>query len=75
MAWVTEAAHIWVLLWLAAAALIQPLAWELPYAAGADIRERERKKKKEKKKGRKERERKERKEERWRKGGRKEGKN
>ena len=27
-----------VLLWLVAAALIQPLAWELPYAAGAALK-------------------------------------
>ena len=38
------------LLWLwgrpAAAALIQPLAWELPYAAGATLKKIKKKKKK-----------------------------
>jgi len=39
-----------VLLWLwcrpAAAALIQPLAWELPYAMGVTLKKKKRKKKK-----------------------------
>ena len=37
----------WLWLWcsLAAAALIQPLAWELPYAAGAALKRQKRKKK------------------------------
>ena len=35
-----------VLLWLVAAALIQPLAWELPYAAGAALKCKKKKKKK-----------------------------
>ena len=29
---------LWLWLWLAAAAPIQPLAWELPYAAGAALK-------------------------------------
>ena len=36
-----------MLLWLAATALFRPLAWELPYAAGAAL-EKDKKKKKEK---------------------------
>ena len=39
--YVADTAQIWVLLWLwcrlAAAALIRPLAWELPYAASAAL--------------------------------------
>ena len=37
--WVKDAALLWWL-WdsLAAAALIQPLAWKLPYAAGAALK-------------------------------------
>ena len=42
------------LLWLwwrpAAVALIQPLAWELPYAAGAALKRKKKKKKERKKK-------------------------
>ena len=42
-------AQIWVLLWLwcrsAAMALIRPLAWELPYAAGAALKKKKKKKK------------------------------
>ena len=34
-----------VLLWLAAAALIGPLAWELPYAVGAAVKKKKKKKK------------------------------
>ena len=33
-------------LWLAAAALIRPLAWELPYAAGVALKEKRKKKEK-----------------------------
>ena len=33
-----ELLRLW--LWLAAAALIRPLAWELPYAAGAAIKKK-----------------------------------
>ena len=29
--WVKDLALLWLWLWLAAAALIRPLAWELPY--------------------------------------------
>ena len=41
-----------LLLWhrLAAIALIQPLAWELPYAVGASLKSKKRKKRKEEKK-------------------------
>ena len=39
----------WLWLWLAATALIRPLAWEPPYAAGV-AREKTKKKKKKKKK-------------------------
>ena len=37
----------WLWLWhmLAAAALIQPLAWELPYAVGAAFKSKKKKKK------------------------------
>ena len=35
---------------ITAAALICPLAWELPYAAGADLGKKKKKKKKERKK-------------------------
>ena len=33
--WVKDLTLLWLWCWLAAAALIQPLTWELPYAAGA----------------------------------------
>ena len=33
--WVKDPALLWLWLWLAAAAPIQPLAWELPYVMGA----------------------------------------
>ena len=36
----------WLWLWLAAVALIRPLAWELPYAAGAALKKRQKGKKK-----------------------------
>ena len=29
---------LWLWLWLAAAALIQPLVWELPYAVGVALK-------------------------------------
>ena len=38
-----------VLLWLAAAALIRPLAWEPPYAAGEALKKRQKTEKKKKK--------------------------
>ena len=37
--------------WAAAAALIRPLAWEIPYAMGAALKEKGGKKKKKKKEG------------------------
>ena len=40
--WVKVLALLW--LWLAAAALIRPLAWELPHAAGAALERKKRKK-------------------------------
>ena len=45
--WVKDLAWLWLWLQPAAAALIRPLAWKLPYIAGVAL-----KKKKEKKKGR-----------------------
>ena len=39
----------------AAAALIWPLTWELPYATGVDLKKKAKKKKKEKKKKKRER--------------------
>ena len=36
--WVRDPALLWLWHKLAAAALIQPLAWELPYAAGAALK-------------------------------------
>ena len=42
----------WLWLYLAAIALIQPLTWELPYAAGVALRSKKKKKKKKKKKRR-----------------------
>ena len=49
--------HIWDLallwLWLAATALIRPLAWEPPYAVGEALKEKRKKKKKKKKKTKK----------------------
>ena len=43
--WVKDLALLW--LWLAATALIRPLAWELPYALGTALKGPEKKKKKE----------------------------
>ena len=43
---------LWLSCWLAAAAPILPLAWELPYAGGAALKSKNRKK--EEKEGRKE---------------------
>jgi len=45
----------WLWCRLAAAALIGPLAWELPYAAGAALKKKKKKKRKERKKKKKER--------------------
>ena len=45
--WVKHSALLWLWHMLAAAALIQPLGWELPYAMGVALK---RKKKKVKKK-------------------------
>ena len=39
---------LWLWHWLAAVAPVQPLAWKLPYAAGAALKKRKKKKKKEK---------------------------
>ena len=36
---------LWLWLWLAAAAPIQPLAWELPYASGVVLKSKKKKKK------------------------------
>jgi len=36
---------LWLCPWLAAAAPIRPLAWELPYAPGADLKRKKKKKK------------------------------
>ena len=33
-----DLALLWLRLWPAAATLIQPLAWELPYATGAALK-------------------------------------
>jgi len=41
---------LWLWHRLAAVALIRPLAWELPYAAGAALKKKKKKKKKEKRK-------------------------
>ena len=43
----------WLWLYLAAIALIQPLTWELPYAAGVALRSKKKKKKEKKKEGKK----------------------
>ena len=40
-----DPALLWLWCRLEAVALIQPLAWELPYAAGAALKKKERKKK------------------------------
>ena len=44
----SDLAWLWLWLWLAAAALIQPLTWELPYVMGAALK-RPKKKKNQKK--------------------------
>ena len=38
---------LWLWLWPAAAALIQPLAWKLPYASSAALKKKKKKKRKE----------------------------
>ena len=38
-----DLALLWLQLWLAAAALIQPLAWELPYAVGTALKKKKKK--------------------------------
>ena len=40
--WGSDPALLW--LWLATAAMIQPLTWELPYTAGAALRSKKKKK-------------------------------
>ena len=42
--WVKDLEWLWLWLWLAAAALSQPLAWELPYAQGAALKRQKKKK-------------------------------
>ena len=53
MVQVADVAQIWALLWLGhrlvATALIGPLAWEPPYAAGAALQRQKNKKEREKK--------------------------
>ena len=48
LVYIADAVQIWALLWLwgrlAAAALIQPLAWELPYVAGVVLKRKKKKK-------------------------------
>ena len=41
---------LWLWLWLAAAVPVGPLAWELPYAAGAALKSQKKKKKEKKRK-------------------------
>ena len=41
--WVKDLASLWLWCWLAATAPIGPLAWELPYAAGATLKRRKKK--------------------------------
>ena len=36
--WVKDPVFLWLWYWLAAAALIHPLAWELPYASGEALK-------------------------------------
>ena len=43
--WVKDPVLLWLCCRLAAAALIQPVACELPYATGATIKRKEKKKK------------------------------
>ena len=50
--WIKDPALLWLWCRPAATALIQPLAWELPYAAGAALKRK--KKERERRKGRKE---------------------
>ena len=45
---------LWLWCWLAAAALIQPLAWECPYAASAALKKAKKKKEEGKKERKKE---------------------
>ena len=52
--WDHDPALLWLWCRLAAVASIQPLAWELPYAAGATLRKEKKKDKKREKKKRKE---------------------
>ena len=51
--WDHDPALLWLWCRLAAVASIQPLAWELPYAAGATLRKEKKKDKKREKKKRK----------------------
>ena len=44
--WVKDPALLWLWYRLAAVALIQPLAWELPYATGAALKSKKIKKNK-----------------------------
>ena len=41
--WVKDPVLLWLWLWPAAAALIQPLAWKLPYALGAALKKKKKK--------------------------------
>ena len=41
----SDPALLWLWLWLAAAALIRPLGWEPPYAAGAALEDKKTKRK------------------------------
>ena len=41
--WVKDPELLWLWCRLAAAALIQPLAWELPYAKGVAVKRKKRK--------------------------------
>ena len=41
----SDLVSLWLWLWLAAAAPIQPLAWEPPYALGAALKSKKKKKK------------------------------
>ena len=43
--WVKDPVLLWLWCRLAAAALILPLAWELPYAAGAALKRKKKKRK------------------------------
>ena len=45
--WVKDPTLLWLWRRPAAAVPIQPLTWELPYAAGADLKSKKKKKKKE----------------------------